>query len=136
MPDLKESTNHLAPLTLPTQIGLYYPNQGGRLGVQVCRFGVSSVSQVPPVKAITHSALKQDSPGSPIVRAERHLFRNWLATNLPIQWDKRVMRIEHDDDGVSVYFKDGASAKGDILIGADGINSMSMSSTLENSIRL
>jgi 2-polyprenyl-6-methoxyphenol hydroxylase-like FAD-dependent oxidoreductase len=60
----------------------------------------------------------------PIVRAERLRLRNWLATNLPIQWGKRVMRIEHDDEGVSVYFEDGTSAKGDILVGADGINSV------------
>ena len=35
MPDLKEATNHLAPLDLPAQIGLYYPGREGRLGVQV-----------------------------------------------------------------------------------------------------
>lgn len=35
MPDLKEATNHLAPLTLPAQIGLYFPGREGRLGVQV-----------------------------------------------------------------------------------------------------
>ncbi|KAF7502831.1 hypothetical protein GJ744_005010 [Endocarpon pusillum] len=99
VPDLKESTNHLAPLTLPAQIGLYYPGREGRLGVQ-------------------------DSPELPIVRAERLRLRNWLATNLPIQWGKRVMRIEHDDEGVSVDFEDGTTAKGDILVGADGINSV------------
>jgi hypothetical protein len=35
MPDLKEATNHLAPLKLPAQIGLYFPGREGRLGVQV-----------------------------------------------------------------------------------------------------
>ncbi|KAL8644490.1 MAG: hypothetical protein Q9210_007229, partial [Variospora velana] len=97
--DLKEATDHLKPLDLPAQIGLYFPGMEGRLGVQ-------------------------DTPEAPIVRAERRRLRDWLATNLPIQWGKRVQRIEHDDAGVSVYFEDGTSAKGDILVGADGIKSV------------
>lgn len=68
--------------------------------------------------------MQQDTPQAPIVRAERRRLRDWLATNLPIQWGKRVQRIEHDDEGVSVYFEDGTSAKGDILVGADGIKSV------------
>jgi 2-polyprenyl-6-methoxyphenol hydroxylase-like FAD-dependent oxidoreductase len=48
-------------------------------------------------------------------------------TNIPVQWGRRVRRIAHDDDGVSVYFEDGSSAKGDILVGADGINSVGKS---------
>ena len=35
VPDLKEATDHLAPLNLPAQIGLYFPGREGRLGVQV-----------------------------------------------------------------------------------------------------
>ncbi|PLN77494.1 FAD/NAD(P)-binding domain-containing protein [Aspergillus taichungensis] len=99
MPNLKEATNHLAPLDLPAQIGLYYPNREGRLGVQ-------------------------DSPELPIIRAERRRLREWLSTNLPIQWGKRVAKIEHNDDGVCVFFEDGTSAKGDVLVGADGIKSV------------
>ncbi|KAL7911481.1 hypothetical protein GGI35DRAFT_442910 [Trichoderma velutinum] len=99
MPDLKEATNHLAPLTLPAQMGLYFPGRPGRLGVE-------------------------DTPEAPIIRAERYRLRNWLATNIPIQWNKRVANIEHNDEGVSVSFDDGTSAKGDILVGADGINSL------------
>lgn len=60
----------------------------------------------------------------PIIRAERRRLRDWLKTNIPVQWGRRVTRIEHDNDGVSAYFKDGSSAKGDILVGADGINSV------------
>lgn len=63
----------------------------------------------------------------PIIRAERHRLRNWLATDMPIQWGRRVARIEYDNDEVSVYFEDGTSAKGDILVGADGINSVGRS---------
>ena len=32
MPDLKQATNHLAPLTLPAQIMIYYPERQDRLG--------------------------------------------------------------------------------------------------------
>lgn len=63
----------------------------------------------------------------PIVRAERLRLRRTLATNLPIKWGKRVSRIVHDDNGVEAFFEDGTSAKGDILVGADGINSSGMS---------
>ena len=45
-------------------------------------------------------------------------------TNLQIQWGKHVTRIEHDDQGVSVHFQDGTSARGDILVGADGVHSV------------
>ena len=45
-------------------------------------------------------------------------------TKISIQWGKRVKRIEHDNDGVTVGFEDGGSARGDILVGADGINSV------------
>ena len=62
-----------------------------------------------------------------IIRAERRRLRDWLATNIPVQWGRRVTRIEQDNDGVTVYFEDGASARGDILVGADGINSVGRS---------
>lgn len=63
----------------------------------------------------------------PIIRAERRRLRDWLATNIPVQWGRRVTRIEQDNDGVSVYFENGVSAKGDILVGADGISSVGRS---------
>ncbi|KAH8902857.1 FAD/NAD(P)-binding domain-containing protein [Coniochaeta sp. PMI_546] len=99
MPDLRESTNHMAPLKLRHQFVYYYGGRDDRFGFE-------------------------DSPGSPFIRAERSRLRDWLLTNLPVQWGKTVTRIEHDDDGVSVYFKDGTSAKGDILVGADGVHSV------------
>lgn len=36
VPDLREATNHLAPLTLPAQICMYFPGKEGRIGVEVC----------------------------------------------------------------------------------------------------
>ncbi|KAJ5136270.1 hypothetical protein N7448_004824 [Penicillium atrosanguineum] len=40
-----------------------------------------------------------------------------------IHLNKKVARAEVSQDGVSLYFEDGSSAHGDILIGADGIRS-------------
>ncbi|KAI1385656.1 FAD/NAD(P)-binding domain-containing protein [Hypoxylon trugodes] len=99
VPDLRESTNHLQPLSIPAQLCMYAPDKDGRIGVE-------------------------DSSEIPLIRAERLRLRNWLATNLSIQWGKRLTRIEQGDDGVSVYFEDGTSAKGDIVVGADGVKSV------------
>lgn len=38
LPDLREATNHLAPLTLPAQICMYAPGIQGRVGVEVRRY--------------------------------------------------------------------------------------------------
>jgi 2-polyprenyl-6-methoxyphenol hydroxylase-like FAD-dependent oxidoreductase len=51
-------------------------------------------------------------------------------TNIPVQWGRNVMNVEHDSDGVTVNFENGTSARGDILIGADGINSVGKVSLL------
>ncbi|KAH7322433.1 hypothetical protein B0I35DRAFT_349727 [Stachybotrys elegans] len=99
MEDLKQATDHLQPLNLPAQMGIYFQDRPGRVGVE-------------------------DTPDAPIIRAERRRLRNWLSTNIPIQWGKKVNTIEHNDEGVSVTFEDGSTAKGDILVGADGINSI------------
>ncbi|KFA78640.1 hypothetical protein S40288_09063 [Stachybotrys chartarum IBT 40288] len=48
----------------------------------------------------------------------------WLSTNLAIHWGKRLVRIDQGEDEITAHFGDGTTAKGDILIGADGINSV------------
>ncbi|CDL14279.1 Salicylate hydroxylase [Klebsiella pneumoniae IS46] len=40
-----------------------------------------------------------------------------------MQFGKRVTRCEEDADGVTVWFTDGSSASGDLLIAADGSHS-------------
>ncbi|KAI1155275.1 FAD/NAD(P)-binding domain-containing protein [Nemania diffusa] len=107
MPDLKEATNHLAPLDLPAQILMYYPEQD-RMGFV-------------------------DSSETPLIRAERYRLREWLSTNIPIQWGKRLESVENDDSGVTVWFEDGTSAKGDMLVGADGIQSIVRQNLLHRS---
>ncbi|KXX75963.1 Salicylate hydroxylase [Madurella mycetomatis] len=99
MPDLRETTDHLLPLKLPGQLAIYLPGRDDRWGFQ-------------------------DTPSFQFIRSERRRLRDWLTTNIPVQWGRRVRHVEYNDDGVSVHFEDGGSAKGDILIGADGINSV------------
>nr|ARP51720.1 NAD/FAD monooxygenase [Phyllosticta cirsii] len=99
MPDMRDSVDHLRPLNLPAQISVYGPETKEKFGYQ-------------------------DRPGNPLIRAERRRLRAWLSYNIPVQWDKRVTNITHDDNGVTVEFQDGSSAQGDILVGADGINSV------------
>ncbi|KAI6080772.1 putative monooxygenase [Hypoxylon rubiginosum] len=97
LPPLKESVHHLSPLNLESQICLYI--NGKRL-------------------------VAESTPDAPIIRANRYRFRKWLSTQIPIQWGKRVAGVEEDEDEVRVHFEDGTTATGDILVGADGVNSI------------
>lgn len=58
-----------------------------------------------------------------MIRVERFRLREWLRTNIDIQWNKHAARFDHNDSGVSIDFADGTCSKGDILVGADGTNS-------------
>lgn len=65
-----------------------------------------------------------DSPETPCTRANRLLLRTLLSTRVDIKFGKEAARIEEPDaEGVTVFFTDGTSAKGDILVGADGTHS-------------
>ena len=70
--------------------------------------------------------MRFEQDGLKFIRASRKLLRNWLATNLDIEWDRKFERYEEDDHGVTVHFADGTSARGDILVGADGAHSRGM----------
>lgn len=98
MPPL-ESTSHLLPLSLPSQFVYYTHDSTARTGVQ------------PDEK---HSVL----------RACRKKLRAWLATEIPIQYNKKAIQIDENDAGVTVHFADGSQSTGDILVGADGVNSV------------
>ncbi|NIG53082.1 FAD-dependent monooxygenase [Chitinophaga sp. Cy-1792] len=47
-----------------------------------------------------------------------------VATRQPVQWGKKLVKIEQSADQVTAFFEDGTAASGDILIGADGIRSV------------
>ena len=42
---------------------------------------------------------------------------------VPLNYGKRLARIENDTDGVIAHFTDGMTARGDLLVGADGVHS-------------
>ncbi|KAJ7903213.1 hypothetical protein B0H13DRAFT_2512200 [Mycena leptocephala] len=42
---------------------------------------------------------------------------------ITVKWGAKFSRIEEDEPGVTAYFEDGSNAKGDILIGTDGMHS-------------
>ncbi|CEJ90168.1 hypothetical protein VHEMI05968 [[Torrubiella] hemipterigena] len=98
MPDMLRATSHLAPLDLPAQMAFYVDDHSGRTGAE-------------------------HSEEVPWVRCERRRLRDWLSTKIPVQWNKRMSSMKEDDSGVTVYFEDGTSARGDIVVGADGFNS-------------
>ncbi|MCJ1382841.1 hypothetical protein MMC17_005954 [Xylographa soralifera] len=56
-------------------------------------------------------------------RVNRAQFRAWLSEHIPVQWNKTFSHYEESESGVIVHFRDGTSAAGDLLVGADGINS-------------
>lgn len=94
-----EQTNHLDPLKLPAQFVFY----------DVARPGL-------------RDGVNDDETGQ-IVRANRQRLRDYLRKFVPVQYDKRVVRVEEVGDKVTVFFEKGGSATGDIVIGAEGTQS-------------
>lgn len=95
-----EQVNHLLPLTLPAEIAFYSEGDDQKYGN------------------------REDGTGK-FVRAKREVLRNWLCSHIDVQYGKRAARIEETDGGVVVHFEDGTSASGDVVVGADGVHSMS-----------
>ncbi|WP_433194884.1 FAD-dependent oxidoreductase [Nocardia sp. CA-107356] len=67
-----------------------------------------------------------DVPSLKVVdRNELHrtLHDHAIAAGIPFEYNKRLVRVDEDADGVTAHFADGSSATADVLIGADGIRS-------------
>jgi 2-polyprenyl-6-methoxyphenol hydroxylase-like FAD-dependent oxidoreductase len=68
-------------------------------------------------------------PGLPASRViwrsalHRALHDKALEQGIRIKHGKRLVRVDEAEDGVIAHFADGTSARGDVLIGADGIRS-------------
>jgi flavin-dependent dehydrogenase len=62
-----------------------------------------------------------------VIRAARHRAVDWLATHIPVQYNRRVVDVEEIGNKVKIHFQDGTSAEGDILVGAEGSRSASTS---------
>ncbi|KAI2606689.1 FAD/NAD(P)-binding domain-containing protein [Hypoxylon sp. NC1633] len=97
MPSFRDTVHHLNPLNLETQVVFYFHND--RLGTE-------------------------SSPSTPTLRANRLLLRKWLATNINVQYGRVADKIERVGDKMIVTFKNGSTATGDIVVGADGANSI------------
>lgn len=73
----------------------------------------------------THSNVSD--PRHHTTRFHRGHVHSALLEHVPkesIHLGKKIARAEADEAGVALYFEDGTSAHGDILIGADGIRSV------------
>lgn len=66
------------------------------------------------------------------IRADRQKLRDWLSTNIPIEWNKKYERYEEVEKGITVFFTDGTTVSGSILVGADGGHSKGMLKNHEN----
>ena len=68
----------------------------------------------------------RESPDFPFIRADRAKLRGWLMTNVEVKWDKTFTHFEQTQNCVEAFFEDGSSARGDVLVGADGVGSRGM----------
>ncbi|KAI1331017.1 putative monooxygenase [Xylariaceae sp. FL0255] len=69
-----------------------------------------------------------------VIRASRHKLIQWLATHIPVQYNKQVVKVEEGEEKVKIFFQDGTSAEGDILVGAEGGRSATRRHILRDSI--
>lgn len=61
--------------------------------------------------------------GGTHLNTNRFTLRQILLYGQEVAYGRRFTHYETDADGVTAYFADGTSARGDLLVGADGINS-------------
>lgn len=103
MPDIGE-VNHLLPYDLPAEISFFVSGK---------KFHVIS------------------TPESKIIRANRAKLRSWLLTKIPVQWGVTVKNISFEGKlqdqriKLGIQTNDGnlTEVYGDVLVGADGVNS-------------
>ncbi|KAK5684264.1 hypothetical protein LTS10_004128 [Elasticomyces elasticus] len=74
----------------------------------------------------THEVVGLIVPGGggvDFLNAERNSLRRILMKHVEVQYSKRLKSFVQDEDGVTVHFVDGTSARGSVLVGADGAQS-------------
>lgn len=70
------------------------------------------------------------SYGYPLISLTRAELQSTLMSSLPaeaVRLGKRCTRVEQDEQGVRAHFADGSIEEGDLLIGADGLHSITRS---------
>jgi 2-polyprenyl-6-methoxyphenol hydroxylase-like FAD-dependent oxidoreductase len=77
------------------------------------RFGeFPTLSNLPPSRLLWRSELYQ------------LLHERAAAEGIHVQYDKRLVGVDESADGITARFSDGTVARGDVLVGADGIRSI------------
>ncbi|MBF6181579.1 FAD-dependent monooxygenase [Nocardia otitidiscaviarum] len=76
-------------------------------------------------KRVPAPSLADIEPMRQIDRGDLHrvLHDHAVTAGVPIEYDKRLVRVEEHADGVTAVFGDGGTATADVLVGADGIRS-------------
>lgn len=70
--------------------------------------------------------LLHEKYGSATYAIHRAALQQQLINTLytPVQWGKRCIKVEQDENSVTAYFDDGTTATGDVLVAADGVRSI------------
>ncbi len=78
-----------------------------------------------PIGGTPATGLDYGQPGVTLSRAALHriLVDAAAQAGIPVRYGKRLTDIRQDADSVTATFEDGSTARGDMLVGADGINS-------------
>ncbi|KAI1425485.1 putative monooxygenase [Xylaria sp. FL1777] len=76
-----------------------------------------------PEKPSPHKIGVRGDESGWVVRAARYRIVQWFETHIPVQYNKQIVKIDESNDKVKIYFQDGTSAEGDILVGAEGCRS-------------
>ncbi|KAK5048000.1 hypothetical protein LTR84_006190 [Exophiala bonariae] len=58
-----------------------------------------------------------------VLRVARERLRDYLWANITVTTGKKFSHYEEDEDSVVAFFEDGTSARGSVLVGADGAHS-------------
>jgi 2-polyprenyl-6-methoxyphenol hydroxylase-like FAD-dependent oxidoreductase len=78
-----------------------------------------------PIGATPATGSRFGEPGVTLSRAALHriLVEAAAAAGIPVRYGQRLVDMREDARGVTAIFADGSEERGDLLVGADGINS-------------